>query len=81
MRHKISLLITFILSNVEVVIKLAHLKTKRKKEASKERKMNKLPVSGRSLFELVAADSPAEGEDTIASAAYLVLNNAPGLLT
>lgn len=57
------------------------MKTKRKNEASEEGKMNKLPVSGKNAFELVAADSPPEGEDRIASVAYLVLNNAPGLLT
>lgn len=69
------------LSNLGVVIELVHLKTKRKKEASEEGKMNKLPVSGKNPFELVAADSSPEGEDRTASVACLVLNNTPGLLT
>jgi len=43
--------------------------------------MNRLPVSGKNPLELVAADSPPEGEHRVASVAYLVLNNAPGLLT
>lgn len=42
--------------------------------------MNKLPVLGKNPFELVAVDFCPEDEETIASAAYPVLNYTPQLL-